>query len=227
MKKILTIILVVFFICCTTINLDAKTRSGSFGFNSTSRISSPKPSIPKLSTTRTITQNSLNVAQKPNVTRTTPRSGSFGSNSTKQYHSQRNYDVHKEKFKKQNPVKSDKIVSYTPQKDTGFYTNPPTYVYQTAPSFGMWDTMFLMYMLNSTQNQAWMYHHQDDTGVKEFKKELDELSKTNEELKKKNEELDATMKKMKEENIQPNKNYEPKDMEPVEITEKESWWKFW
>src|SRR5436190_1108627 len=43
--------------------------------------------------------------------------------------------------------------------------NPAPYVYASRPSFGIWDAMFMWFMLDSLSNvahAAWFHHHADD-----------------------------------------------------------------
>jgi len=47
----------------------------------------------------------------------------------------------------------------------------PGYAYRSFPSFGLWDAMFLWFMLRQASGPAFMYNHQDDPGVKAFRQE--------------------------------------------------------
>lgn len=71
---------------------------------------------------------------------------------------------------------------------------PPTYVYNSPSSFGMWDTVFLYMMLdniNDRNTANTYYHHQDDPGIKAWRAEAERQAATNAELKTKLAALDA------------------------------------
>ncbi len=73
---------------------------------------------------------------------------------------------------------------------------PQTYVYQSSPSFGMWDCMFWWMILdnmNDKNQYAAAYHHSDDPGYQEWRKEAEKLSETNADLKAKLEALDKNV----------------------------------
>ncbi len=85
----------------------------------------------------------------------------------------------------------------------GYYKSqgyqPPPYAYNTAPSFGMFDTLFLFWMLDHLGNNnatATAYNHSDDPGFKKWRQEAENLAKDNAELKSKLNELDGQVKSM-------------------------------
>lgn len=78
------------------------------------------------------------------------------------------------------------------------YQAPP-YAFNSAPSFGIFDTLFLFWMLDHFSNKnvaATAYHHADDPGYKKWREEAESLSKDNADLKNKLNELDKQVKSM-------------------------------
>ncbi|WP_027721584.1 TAXI family TRAP transporter solute-binding subunit [Maridesulfovibrio zosterae] len=70
----------------------------------------------------------------------------------------------------------------------------PGYIYNSRPSFGMWDSMCLWMMLSNLSRPGYsqtFYNHQNDVGIQEWRREADELARTNAELREKLNELDA------------------------------------
>ncbi|MFA6221155.1 MAG: TAXI family TRAP transporter solute-binding subunit [Desulfomonilaceae bacterium] len=76
---------------------------------------------------------------------------------------------------------------------------PPPYAFNTAPSFGMFDTIFLFWMLDHLRDKgvaATAYNHADDPGYKKWRQEADTLAKDNSDLKAKLNDLDTQVKSM-------------------------------
>ena len=76
---------------------------------------------------------------------------------------------------------------------------PPPYAYNTAPSFGIFDSLFLFWMLDHISNRnvaATAYNHSDDPGYKKWRQDTENLAKDNAELKTKLDELDKQVKSM-------------------------------
>lgn len=97
--------------------------------------------------------------------------------------------------------------TYAYRRDN-FYTTytyqPPRYVYMSAPSFGMWDAMFLWFMLDhaSDRNYSRMYYnHQNDPDFQRWRQETDRLSGENAELKVKLANLDKEVAELKGEPV--------------------------
>lgn len=91
-----------------------------------------------------------------------------------------------------------------------FYTTynyqPPHYAFMGAPSFGMWDAMFMWFMLDhiSDRNYSRMYHnHQNDPDFQKWRQEADKLSGENAELKAKLANLDKEVADLKGEPVDP------------------------
>ncbi len=75
----------------------------------------------------------------------------------------------------------------------------PGFAFGGSPSFGMFDTLFLFWMLDHLGNKnvsATAYHHQNDPGYQKWRQEADQLAKDNAELKGKLAELDKQVKSM-------------------------------
>ncbi|HEV2676553.1 MAG TPA: hypothetical protein VGV37_18650 [Aliidongia sp.] len=97
----------------------------------------------------------------------------------------------------------------------GMGWGPPVYAYRSYSSFGMWDALFLWFMLDSVSNAshaAWFYNHQQDPGYTDWRREADRLSADNADLRQKLNDLDARTQAM---NGQPrDPNYMPPDTKP-------------
>lgn len=93
--------------------------------------------------------------------------------------------------------------------DTGNW-HAPGYVYYSYGSFGIWDAMLLWFMLDHIQDRQYAqmyYHHRDDPGMQQFRKELDRLSSENTELKEKVKKLDESNKALEQEGVKIDPNY--------------------
>lgn len=77
---------------------------------------------------------------------------------------------------------------------------PPMYVYNTSPSFGMWDTIFLYSMMNSMSNNnaaRFAHNHQNDADYQQWRREANRLSQDNAELRAQLAQLDTGSAKYK------------------------------
>lgn len=81
--------------------------------------------------------------------------------------------------------------------------NPPVYVYNSSPSFGAYDAMFLWMMLDRPSYHSSYYHHQRDPGFQEWRREAEKQAATNAELKAKLAKLDASVNGMKGTKVDP------------------------
>jgi TRAP-type uncharacterized transport system substrate-binding protein len=69
---------------------------------------------------------------------------------------------------------------------------PPMYVYNSSPAFGMWDTIFLYSLLNNSSNAgSFAHHHQNDPDYQAWRREAETLAKDNADLRKQLNDLDA------------------------------------
>jgi len=74
---------------------------------------------------------------------------------------------------------------------------PPPYVFNTAPSFGIFDTIFLFWMLDHITNKnvaKAAYNQSDDPAFQKWRQEVENLSKDNSELRAKLSEMDTQIK---------------------------------
>jgi TRAP transporter TAXI family solute receptor len=75
----------------------------------------------------------------------------------------------------------------------------PPYAFNSAPSFGMFDTLFLFWMLDHMSNKnvaATAYNHSNDPGFQKWRQEVETMSKDNADLKAKLAEMDKQIKSM-------------------------------
>lgn len=97
--------------------------------------------------------------------------------------------------------------------DRGWRT--PDYAWQSRPSFGAWDALWLWFLLdtlNKPGHAAFFHNHTTDPGYLEWRKEADKLAQDNPELKAKLAALDADLKARQ---IQPrDPAYLPPDANP-------------
>ena len=95
----------------------------------------------------------------------------------------------------------------------GWYA--PGWSYQSYPSFGVWDAMFMWFMLsNLTSGPSFFYNHQNDPGVQSFQQEAAKLAQSNADLKKQLDEVNAKLDDMKKNGVPADPNALPKDVDP-------------
>ncbi len=76
----------------------------------------------------------------------------------------------------------------------------PGYAFNSFSSFGMWDAMFMWFMLSNLTSGAGFFHNrQNDPGVQAFRQEAQKLSESNADLKKQVDELNTKLDAMKKE----------------------------
>ena len=93
----------------------------------------------------------------------------------------------------------------------------PGYVFASQPRFGMWDALvwwMILDNLGSRNHYAMAYHHSNDQGYQEWRKEADRLAKDNEELGQKLKTLDNKVAIM--EGVPKDNDYLPVGM-PAEV----------
>jgi TRAP transporter TAXI family solute receptor len=76
---------------------------------------------------------------------------------------------------------------------------PPAYAFGGSPSFGIFSSLFLFWMLDHMGNKsvaATAYNHSDDPGFQKWRQEAESLAKNNTELKTKLDEMDKQVKAM-------------------------------
>lgn len=99
----------------------------------------------------------------------------------------------------------------------GFYGgwNTPNYVYMGAPSYGMFDGLFLGYMLGhafTPHYSAFAYHHREDPGMKAWMEDMEQQAVENEEIRNQLNALKAEMAKLEGTPIDP--SYLPPGVDP-------------
>jgi TRAP-type uncharacterized transport system substrate-binding protein len=106
--------------------------------------------------------------------------------------------------------------SYRDRRDSFYRTSSytaPTYVYNTAPSFGMWDGMFWWWVMSNSSHNAsaasMAHNYQADPGYLAWKREAEKLSTDNAELKAK---LEAHNKVVLAQTGKPDPSFMPKDI---------------
>lgn len=141
------------------------------------------------------------------------------------------YNEYKGKFAKQdNPVRDsstgaapgpqptrtwDNYRDYSNNRDNyyaGRGWSAPGYAYRSAPSFGLWDAMFLWFMLRQASGPSFLYNHQGDPGVQAWRQEADKLAASNEDLKKQLADVDAKIAQMRKDGVP----VDPKNLDGVD-----------
>lgn len=171
-------------------------------------------------------------ARAPSAGEPARRSSSFatsGQSAIQKESSRKAYNAYTGRFAKpDNPVGSatagpaptrtwDNYRDYSRNRDnyySGRGWRAPGYAYRSFPSFGIWDAMFLWFMLRQASGPAFMYNHQNDPGVKAFRAEADKLAADNADLKKQLADLDTKMDEMRKDGVKPDPNAMPKGVDP-------------
>ena len=90
----------------------------------------------------------------------------------------------------------------------------PPYAFGSHSRFGMWDAMFMWFMLSHLgSGSSFFYNHQNDPGVQSFKQEAAKLSESNADLKKQLDEMNAKLEDMKKNGVQPDPTAMPPDVD--------------
>jgi hypothetical protein len=105
--------------------------------------------------------------------------------------------------------------SYRDNYYSGRGWSAPGYAFRSFPSFGIWDAMFLWFMLRQASGPSFMYNHQNDPGVKAFREEADKLSADNADLKKQLSDLDAKVDQMRKDGLAPDPKAMPQGVDPA------------
>lgn len=91
----------------------------------------------------------------------------------------------------------------------------PGYAFNSFSRFGMWDAMFMWFMLsNMTSGAGFFHNNQNDPGVKAFKEEAAKLSQSNADLKKQLDEMNAKLDSMNKDGVPVEPGSVPKDVDP-------------
>jgi len=180
--------------------------------------------------------NSTGASTTPAAESTRPKSSfsSAGQTAIQKDASLKAYNDYKGKFAKpENPVNPsslgtvpapqptrtwDNYRDYRDYRDnyySGRGWNPPGYAYRSFPSFGLWDAMFLWFMLRQASGPSFMYNHQSDPGVQAFRQEADKLAASNADLKKQLTDLDAKVDQMKKNGVPVDPKQLPEGVDPA------------
>ena len=203
MNKLITIIgLVVLFMSLTMEPLEAKAPSK----NSYSRPSS----------------NSARFNSRPESVSDRTQSRVASSSSLNNYRSRQDYHAQFNKTSSSVPATGRFATvpheNYSTWNDrrTSYYGsmgwNTPGYMFHSRPSFGMWDAMWMWFMLETVSNAshaAFFHHHYDDPGYQEWRHEANQLAQENADLKVKLDKLDSELKA--QEGKPRDSNYLPED----------------
>ncbi len=95
---------------------------------------------------------------------------------------------------------------------------PPPYVYRMYPSYGVWDSTFLSFMLDNITDQQYAlmyYNHQDDEGMMQWRAEVDQMAMENADLKNQLAVMDAQVASLKGTPIDP--AYVPEDAQDIAL----------
>jgi TRAP-type uncharacterized transport system substrate-binding protein len=89
---------------------------------------------------------------------------------------------------------------------------PPVYVHYGAPSYGIWDALFLWSILDL--HHDWAYHHQDDPAYAAWRRDADRLAQDNADLRAKLAAMDRDVTALKEKQAPSDPNYLPPGVKP-------------
>jgi TRAP transporter TAXI family solute receptor len=91
---------------------------------------------------------------------------------------------------------------------------PPSYYTNFGPSYGVFDTMFMFWMMDSMHHnaeaRAMAHNYQNDPGYRQWRADAEKQAATNAELKEKLAKMDSELATMKSQPVNP--NYVPKDI---------------
>lgn len=91
---------------------------------------------------------------------------------------------------------------------------PPVYVYNSAPRYGVWDAMFMWMMLDS-MNHSMYYNHRNDADWAAWRADADRQAQTNAELKAKLAAMDAKVKELEAQKTPVDPAYMPPGVDPT------------
>ncbi|MFZ5428476.1 MAG: hypothetical protein ACOZEN_16050 [Thermodesulfobacteriota bacterium] len=211
--------------------------SGWSGSSAASKPSTPAPSAPAQSSGTSSGWSNSGGAAAPGAAKSAGTSAfsSSGADAAKRQAATTSYQGYQGLYGKSgNPVKPGQVSTSKPilnqNRSFGSYQDynryrdnyyagrgwsAPGYAFGSFSRFGMWDAMFMWFMLsNLTSGSSFFYNHQNDPGVQAFKQEAAKLSESNADLKKQLDELNAKMDQMKKDGVAPDPNALPKDVDP-------------
>jgi hypothetical protein len=94
----------------------------------------------------------------------------------------------------------------------GFAT--PGWAFMSYPRFGLWDSLFLWYMLSHLSGPGFFYNHQSDPGVQAFQTEAQRLAQSNTDLKKQLDEMNTKLDDLKKANTPVDPKAMPEGVDP-------------
>jgi hypothetical protein len=107
------------------------------------------------------------------------------------------------------------------ERRTVFYGgySPPVYVYSFAPRYGVWDAMFMMWLLDNNHHHETFYHQSNDPGFKAWRREAEKQAENNTELREKLARMDERVKQMEKQGVQRDPSFVPEEAKSVALAE--------
>lgn len=97
----------------------------------------------------------------------------------------------------------------------------PGYVYRMYPRYGLWDAVFLAFVLDHIAEEQYalmLYHHQHDAEIQQWMDDTDRLAADNDELRAKMENMKLEMDRLKDSGVEVDASYVPPDAEDVALS---------
>lgn len=111
--------------------------------------------------------------------------------------------------------------AYSPGGWYGGWT-APGWAYRSAPRFGIWDGLFLWFLLDNLTRPGyadWFHNHQNDPGYQQWRAEADRRAQDDADLKRRLDQLDTQLREKQDQPRDP--NYLPPDV-PREVAQGET-----
>lgn len=103
--------------------------------------------------------------------------------------------------------------------------SPPPCMYQSSPSFGIFDAMMLWFILDHLTEPRYAqmaYHMSDDPGFRQWREEAGRLSGENAELRQKVEQMDARLKEYENQGVKKEPGFVPEGVNPAVVVAPEA-----
>jgi hypothetical protein len=104
----------------------------------------------------------------------------------------------------------------------GYGWAPPAYGYGFYPSYGLWNTVALWFMLDHIHDQAYSmmyYSHRNDVDMQTWRNQVEHEADNNAELKAKLTAMDQRMQAMEKQGVKQDPGYVPPEMKEVALSE--------